>query len=105
MPEPWFSTDNPGLLQQPTGEPKIMNGKPDYIIPEPTLRRLPRYYNYLQTLLNRGREVVSCTHIGKDLDLDPPQIRKDLACTGIRGVPKVGYQVAELIKSIINLKL
>jgi len=77
-----------------------MNGKPDYNIPEPTLRRLPRYYNYLKALLNRGREVVSCTHIGKDLELDPPQIRKDLAYTGIRGLPKVGYQVEELIKSI-----
>ncbi|MBU1107774.1 MAG: redox-sensing transcriptional repressor Rex [Candidatus Riflebacteria bacterium] len=74
--------------------------KPEFSIPEPTLKRLPRYYNYLKGLLNKGREVVSCTHIGKDLDLDPPQIRKDLAYTGIRGIPKVGYQVEVLLNSI-----
>lgn len=77
-----------------------MISKPEFSIPEPTLRRLPRYYNYLKELLKVGREIVSCTHIGKDLDLDPPQIRKDLAFTGIRGVPKVGYQVEVLLKSI-----
>lgn len=77
-----------------------MINKPEFSIPEPTLRRLPRYYNYLKELLKSGREIVSCTHIGKDLDLDPPQIRKDLAYTGIRGVPKVGYQVEVLLNSI-----
>lgn len=77
-----------------------MSNKPESSIPEPTLRRLPRYYNYLKSLLHKGREVVSCTHIGKDLELDPPQIRKDLACTGIRGVPKVGYQIEVLLNSI-----
>ncbi|MDD3146308.1 MAG: redox-sensing transcriptional repressor Rex [Candidatus Riflebacteria bacterium] len=71
-------------------------------IPEPTLRRLPLYYHYLKTVLANGREVISCTHIGNDLNLDPPQIRKDLAYTGIRGLPKVGYQVESLLKSLEN---
>ncbi len=69
-------------------------------VPEPTLRRLPLYYQYLKTVLATGREAISCTHIGKDLDLDPPQIRKDLAYTGIRGMPKVGYQIESLLKSL-----
>lgn len=69
-------------------------------VPEPTLRRLPLYHHYLKSLLAAGREAVSCTHIGKDLDLDPPQIRKDLAFTGIRGLPKVGYQVEVLLRCI-----
>ncbi len=69
-------------------------------VPEPTLRRLPVYHHYLKGLLAAGREAVSCTHIGKDLDLDPPQIRKDLAFTGIRGLPKVGYQVEVLLRCI-----
>lgn len=77
-----------------------MNARSDVSIPEPTLRRLPRYYNYLKGLRARGRDVVSCTHIGNDLGLEPPQIRKDLAVTGIRGLPKVGYQVDQLLKSI-----
>lgn len=69
-------------------------------VPEPTLRRLPLYHHYLKGLLAAGREAVSCTHIGTDLSLDPPQIRKDLAFTGIRGMPKVGYQVEVLMRCI-----
>lgn len=68
--------------------------------PEPTVRRLPDYYHYLKWLQSTGREVVSCTHIARDLDLDPTQVRKDLAVTGLRGKPKVGYLVAPLIESI-----
>lgn len=69
-------------------------------VPEPTLRRLPLYYQYLKTVLATGREAISCTHIGNDLNLDPPQIRKDLAYTGIRGMPKVGYQVETLLRCL-----
>ncbi len=69
-------------------------------VPEPTLRRLPLYYQYLKSVLATGREVISCTHIGNDLNLDPPQIRKDLAYTGIRGLPKVGYQIEALLNSL-----
>lgn len=69
-------------------------------VPEPTLRRLPLYHHYLKGLLATGREAVSCTHIGNDLNLDPPQIRKDLAFTGIKGLPKVGYQVEVLLRCI-----
>jgi len=68
--------------------------------PEPTLRRLPLYHHYLKALADRGRDVVSCTHIGTDLRLDPTQVRKDLAITGIRGQPKVGYRISQLLISI-----
>jgi len=68
--------------------------------PEPTLRRLPLYHHYLKTLADRGRDVVSCTHIGTDMHLDPTQVRKDLAVTGIRGQPKVGYRISQLLTSI-----
>lgn len=69
-------------------------------IPEPTLRRLPIYYHYLKKTLANGREAISCTHIGNDLNLEPPQIRKDLAYTGIRGMPKVGYQIETLLRRL-----
>lgn len=69
-------------------------------VPEPTLRRLPLYYHYLKTVANRGREHISCTHIGKDLNLDSTQVRKDLAFTGIRGLPKVGYKILTLLDAI-----
>ncbi|MFA6243290.1 MAG: redox-sensing transcriptional repressor Rex [Candidatus Hydrogenedentales bacterium] len=69
-------------------------------ISEATLRRLPAYHHYLKGLAHRGREVVSCSRIGLELRLDPTQVRKDLAATGIVGRPKVGYPVADLIESI-----
>jgi len=68
--------------------------------PEPTLRRLPAYHRFLKRLETQGRAVVSCTHIAADLALDPTQVRKDLAVTGIVGRPKVGYAVPALIAAI-----
>ncbi|MHB8997723.1 MAG: redox-sensing transcriptional repressor Rex [Armatimonadota bacterium] len=68
--------------------------------PEPTLRRLPTYRRFLVQLQRQGRGQVSCTHIADDLGLDPTQVRKDLAVTGIVGKPKVGYEVAMLIAAI-----
>lgn len=68
--------------------------------PMPTIRRLPSYLRFLKLLQVRGREYVSCTHIANELNLDPTQIRKDLATTGAAGTPKIGYQVTELINSI-----
>ncbi len=69
-------------------------------VPEPTLRRLPLYYQLLQTLNQQGRPVVSCSRIGRELALDPTQVRKDLAATGVAGKPKIGFDVPELIDAI-----
>lgn len=70
------------------------------VAPEPTLRRLPSYHRFLLYLQREGRDVVSCTHIASDLGLDPTQVRKDLAVTGIVGKPRVGYAVPVLIEAI-----
>lgn len=71
-------------------------------MPLPGVRRLPAYLRFLYTLKARGRDVVSCTHIGDELGLVSTQVRKDLATTGIVGKPKVGYNVVELINAIQN---
>lgn len=68
--------------------------------PIPSIRRLPTYLRLLKVLEVRGREVVSCTYIARDLGLVESQVRKDLAMTGIVGKPKVGYPVESLIDSI-----
>jgi len=47
-----------------------------------------------------GRELVSCTHIAESLDLNPTQVRKDLAYTGIVGRPRIGYPIRALIASV-----
>lgn len=66
----------------------------------PSLTRLPTYHHYLKHLQEKGVGSVSCTLIGKDLKLDPTQVRKDLEITDIVGKPKVGYLVPELISAI-----
>jgi redox-sensing transcriptional repressor len=70
-------------------------------IPEPTLRRLPIYYQYLKkALAEKGSEYVSSTQIGNDLHVLPIQVRKDLEVTEAVGRPKVGYDILELISTI-----
>lgn len=67
---------------------------------EATLRRLPIYHHLLQKRLATGIKTISCSQIAEELDCDATQIRKDLAVTGIKGRPKVGYDLAALILSI-----
>ncbi|MGB8261069.1 MAG: redox-sensing transcriptional repressor Rex [Terracidiphilus sp.] len=69
-------------------------------IPQPSLSRLPQYHHYLTDLKAKGIERVSCSVIGRDLNLVPVQVRKDLQFTGIVGKPKTGYSVPELLQAI-----
>lgn len=71
-------------------------------IPEPTLKRLPRYIDILRNLKGKGEEYVSSSFIASALDLDPIQVRKDLSITGIVGKPKLGFEVTELLQSLLN---
>lgn len=72
-------------------------------IPEPTLRRLPRYHQFLVGLVQNSVRSVSCSLIGAELALDPTQVRKDLACVRVVGKPNVGYSVSELVRGIEEL--
>jgi redox-sensing transcriptional repressor len=65
-----------------------------------TVKRLPTYLYLLNNLNANGREFISSTHIAAMLKLDPTQIRKDLAVTGITGRPKAGYSIPALITAI-----
>lgn len=70
-------------------------------IPEPTLRRLPLYHQYLKKMHNeRNLDYTSSNQIGNDLHVLPIQVRKDLEITGALGKPKLGYDVVELIETI-----
>ncbi|MGL1894114.1 MAG: redox-sensing transcriptional repressor Rex [Spirochaetaceae bacterium] len=71
----------------------------------PTIRRLPSYLNVIRRALEQGLKVISGTVIASELELEPIQVRKDLAVTGIVGKPRVGYDVKELktaIESFLN---
>ncbi len=69
-------------------------------VPEPTLKRLPGYLYYLQKVTETGLLNISAPVIGRDLKCDSTQVVKDLAYTGIKGKPRVGYNTYELIHAL-----
>jgi redox-sensing transcriptional repressor len=71
-------------------------------VPEPTLKRLPGYLYYLEKVKEQGIINISAPVIGKDLKCDPTQVVKDIAVTGIKGKPRVGYNTYELIQALEN---
>jgi len=80
------------------GDKKDLPTKP---IPEPTLRRLPVYYQYLKNIRDENKgDFISCTQIGNGLDILPIQVRKDLEVAEAIGRPKLGYSIDGLIATI-----
>jgi len=79
---------------------KIDNEQKVLVIPLPTLRRLPLYYQYLKKELGLGRVFVSCTTMANVMGLTTIQVRKDLQVTGAVGRPKVGYHIKDTISCI-----
>ena len=69
-------------------------------VPIPTLKRLPRYHQYLSRLRRTGQDQISATHIAEALGVHPTQVRKDLAMAGCDGRPKTGHKVGELLAAI-----
>src|SRR5689334_21319995 len=69
-------------------------------IPEPTLRRLPGYYRYFRELQLTGADAVSCNMVGRDLELDPTTVRKDLESIAVVGRRRVGFYISELLRGI-----
>ena len=66
-------------------------------IPEPTLRRLPRYLSCAKLMRDKGEKFVSSTQISKQINIDSSQIAKDLSYVDISGRTRVGYEVDLLI--------
>ncbi|CAM3522889.1 redox-sensing transcriptional repressor Rex [Hydrogenibacillus schlegelii] len=69
-------------------------------ISDAVIKRLPIYLRYLTYLDRMGVRTVSSHQMGKDLGLNPAQIRKDLAHFGEFGRKGIGYEVRYLIKKI-----
>jgi redox-sensing transcriptional repressor len=69
-------------------------------ISEAVIRRLPIYLRYLNELSLSDVQTVSSQDLGDKLNLNPAQIRKDLASFGEFGRKGVGYNVAYLIEKI-----
>ncbi len=67
-------------------------------ISEASLRRLPGYLRNLKDKKENGITNISSTVLANDLDLNPIQVRKDLALVSkSNGKPGVGFNIDELI--------
>jgi len=66
----------------------------------PTIKRLPSYLIIIEDALRAGEQFISGTQIAKELDLDPIQVRKDITQTKAVGIPRRGFKVKDLVKSI-----
>jgi redox-sensing transcriptional repressor len=69
-------------------------------ISEAVVRRLPIYLRHLNELAMKNVLTVSSQDLGQKLDLNPAQIRKDLAYFGEFGKKGIGYDVGYLIEKI-----
>jgi redox-sensing transcriptional repressor len=69
-------------------------------ISDAVVRRLPVYLRFLNELSMKHVQTVSSQDLGTKLDLNPAQIRKDLAYFGEFGKKGIGYDVNYLIEKI-----
>ena len=65
-------------------------------ISDAVIRRLPRYYRYLDELHSRGVVRISSSTLGKRMGVTASQIRQDLSCFGEFGQQGYGYNIMEL---------
>jgi redox-sensing transcriptional repressor len=61
---------------------------------------MPSYLHIIRQIQREGCEYISGTLIAQELSLEPIQVRKDLAITGVIGRPKKGYPVNELVSAV-----
>ena len=65
-------------------------------VSDAVIRRLPRYYRYLDDLYSKGVVRISSNSLGSKMGITASQIRQDLSCFGEFGQQGYGYNVDEL---------
>ncbi len=74
----------------------ITTPKKQQAVPEPTVRRMPQYLHLVRALREKGDMYVSAPVIARMLGLDPTQVVKDMAYTGVSGKTRIGFSTEEL---------
>ncbi|MFP4630023.1 MAG: redox-sensing transcriptional repressor Rex [Desulfohalobiaceae bacterium] len=69
-------------------------------IPKATIQRMAVYVQVLEDLLGQDQSVISSDKLASICEVNPSQIRKDLAYFGEFGVRGVGYYVHDLLQAI-----
>ena len=72
-------------------------------IPRATIGRLSLYSRALENMIQEGISIISSDGLSEVCEVNPAQIRKDLAYFGEFGVRGVGYYVKDLLGSIKNI--
>jgi redox-sensing transcriptional repressor len=67
------------------------------------VKRLPKYYRYLNDLSERGFEKISSKELADLMGLTASQIRQDLNSFGAYGQQGYGYKVEDLKNAIIKI--
>ena len=65
-------------------------------ISDAVVRRLPRYYRYLDDLHSKGIVRISSSLLGERMGITASQIRQDLSCFGEFGQQGYGYNILAL---------
>lgn len=76
--------------------------KDRYVSPV-VVKRLPRYYRYLDDLLKKNIKRISSTELSRRMGVTASQIRQDLNCFGGFGQQGYGYNVEILHEKIGNI--
>ena len=69
----------------------------------PVIRRLPKYYRYLNTLAAEGRDKISSSELARMMGTTASQVRQDFNCFGGFGQQGIGYKVDVLLAEISKL--
>lgn len=77
-----------------------MSGAQKAEIGDRMVKRFPLYLRVLQEMATRGDVFASGAVVAKALSLDPIVVRKDLSRTGVRGKPRMGFPLHDLISAI-----
>ena len=80
------------------GSPRIRPRR----LPEPVVRRLPRYLIDVQELHASGVTWVSSIELGRALGLTSSTVRQDLSHLDLEGVSKRGYEIEKLMSALVR---
>ncbi len=72
-------------------------------VPEVVIKRLPRYYRYLDELYKEGKTRISSTALSKKMGVTASQIRQDFNYFGGFGQQGYGYNVQYLLEELKKL--
>ena len=67
------------------------------------IKRLPKYYRYLEELMKHDVDRISSKELGEKIGFTASQIRQDLNCFGDFGQQGYGYNVKELYNQIVSI--